>query len=210
MATERHKLMVPDVKAWRVWLEKNHSSSAGIWLVLAKKGTVKPTSLTYAGALEEALCFGWIDGQAHSGDDHTYTQGFTPRRTRSAWSKRNTGAAERLVAEGKMHASGIAEMDRAKADGRWEAAYAGPASIEVPAELAAALTAAPKAQAMFVTLNSQNRYAILYRIATAKRAETRARRVERFVEMLERGETIYPQKRALLADDEVSRRPRKK
>ena|SRR5487761_248009 len=210
MTGERETLMLPDVKAWRAWLERNHSKSVGIWLVLAKKGTLVPTSLTYAGALEEALCFGWIDGQAHGGDDETYTQGFTPRRTRSPWSKRNTGAAERLVAEGRMHAAGIAEMDRAKADGRWEAAYAGPASIEVSPELAAALAAAAKAQAMFATLNSQNRYAILYRIATAKRPQTRARRVEQFVAMLERGETIYPQKRAVLPADAVSPRPRKK
>lgn len=194
MTTERQTLVVPDVKAWRAWLAKNHSSSTGIWLVLAKKGTVKPTSLTYAAALEEALCFGWIDGQAHGGDDRTYSQGFTPRRKRSVWSRRNTGIAERLVDEARMHPSGIAEMERAKADGRWEAAYAGPAAIEVPPDLAEALSATPKAHAKFATLNSQNRYAVLYRIATAKRADTRARRIEQFVAMLARGETIYPQK----------------
>jgi len=192
--TERQELVFADVEAWRAWLEANHSSSDGIWLLLAKKGTVKPTSLTYAQALEEALCFGWIDGQARSADDATYSQGFTPRRKRSPWSKRNTGIAERLVAEGRMHESGIAEMERAKSDGRWEAAYAGPAAIEVPEELTAALAASPKARARFETLNSQNRYAILYRIATAKRTETRAKRVEQFVAMLARGETIYPQK----------------
>jgi uncharacterized protein YdeI (YjbR/CyaY-like superfamily) len=155
---------------------------------------MKPTSLSYSQALEEALCFGWIDGQARSRDAATFSQGFTPRRKRSPWSKRNTGTAERLVLEGRMHQAGSAEMDRAKADGRWEAAYAGPASIEVPPELAAALAANPKAQALFATLNSQNRYAILYRIATAKLAATRARRTTQFVEMLERGETFYPQK----------------
>lgn len=194
LATERQRLVLADVKAWRAWLEGNHSSSDGIWLVLAKKGTVKPTSLTYAQALEEALCFGWIDGQARSADEATYSQGFTPRRKRSPWSKRNTGAADRLVAEGRMHASGIAEIDRAKADGRWEAAYAGPANIEVPPELTAALAGSPNAKAKFGTLNSQNRYAILYRIAMAKRADTRAKRIEQFVAMLARGETIYPQK----------------
>ena len=157
-------------------------------------GTIEPTSLNYAQALEEALCFGWIDGQARSRDAATFTQGFSPRRKRSPWSKRNTGIAERLVLEGKMRESGAAEMDRAKADGRWEAAYSGPASIEVPPELTAALAASRKAKAKFATLNSQNRYAILYRIATAKRADTRARRIEQFVAMLERGETIYPQK----------------
>lgn len=183
-----------DIRGWRTWLEENHSSGSGVWLVLAKKGTLKPTSLTYLRALEEALCFGWIDGQARSGDEGTFTQSFTPRRKRSPWSKRNTGTAERLVAEGRMHASGTAEMDRAKADGRWEAAYAGPASIEVPPELTKALAANPKAKAKFATLSSQNRYAILYRIAAAKRPDTRARRIEQFVAMLGRGETIYPQK----------------
>jgi uncharacterized protein YdeI (YjbR/CyaY-like superfamily) len=191
---DREELVLADVKAWRAWLHEHHSRSAGIWLVLAKKGTVKPTSLTYAHALEEALCYGWIDGQARRGDDFTYSQGFTRRRRRSPWSKRNTGIAERLVLEGRMHKSGIAEMERAKSDGRWEAAYAGPAEIEVPPDLAAALSATPKALAMFDTLNSQNRYAVLYRIATAKRVDTRARRVGQFVAMLARGETVYPQK----------------
>jgi uncharacterized protein YdeI (YjbR/CyaY-like superfamily) len=194
LTTDREELVFADVHKWRAWLEKHYASSSGIWLVLAKKGTFKPTSLTYAEALEDALCFGWIDGQARSRDAGTFTQGFTPRRKRSPWSKRNTGTAERLVLEGRMHESGIAEMDRAKADGRWEAAYAGPASIEVPPELAAALAASRQAKAKFATLNSQNRYAILYRIATAKRAETRSKRIAKFVEMLERGETIYPQK----------------
>jgi uncharacterized protein YdeI (YjbR/CyaY-like superfamily) len=196
MATETPTLVIVDAKAWRDWLDEHHSEQAGVWLVLAKKGTVSPTSLTYAQALEEALCYGWIDGQARSGDDLTFIQRFTPRRRRSPWSKRNTGSAERLLSAGRMHPAGIAEIERAKADGRWEAAYAGPAAIEVSPELATALAAAPKAQAMFETLNSQNRYAILYRIATAKRADTRSQRIERFVAMLARGETIYPQKRA--------------
>ena len=165
--------------------------------MLAKKGTVKVTNLTYDQALEEALCYGWIDGQARRRDELTFVQRFTPRRRRSAWSKRNTGIAESLVSAGRMHAAGMAEMERAKADGRWAAAYAGPASIDVPPELAAELAATPKAQAMFGILNSQNRYAILYRIATAKRAETRAKRIEQFVAMLARGETIYPQKATL-------------
>jgi len=165
--------------------------------VLAKKGTESPTSLTYDKALEEALCHGWIDGQARRRDEATYRQRFTPRRRRSAWSKRNTDIAERLRAEGRMHPAGHAEVERAKADGRWDAAYAGPASIEVPPDLAKALAGEPKAQAMFETLNSQNRYAVLYRIATARRADTRARRIEQFVAMLTRGETIHPQKRTL-------------
>ena len=194
MADDTPELVVLDAKAWRVWLGKHHADSNGIFLVLAKKGTVSPTSLTYAMALEEALCFGWIDGQARSRDEHTFRQRFTPRRRRSVWSKRNTGLAERLQGEGRMHPAGVAEMERAKADGRWEAAYAGPATIEVPREFVVALSAKPKAKAMFANLNSQNRYAILYRIANAKRAETRARRIEQFVDMLARGETIYPQK----------------
>ena len=193
MAVESPELIVRDAAAWREWLGENHPDPDGVWLVLAKKGTEKPTSLTYDQALEEALCHGWIDGQARRRDEATYRQRFTPRRKRSAWSKRNTGIAERLRAEGRMHPAGHAEVERAKADGRWEAAYASPASIEVPPDLTEALAAEPKAQAMFETLNSQNRYAILYRIATAKRADTRARRIGEFVAMLARGETVHPQ-----------------
>jgi uncharacterized protein YdeI (YjbR/CyaY-like superfamily) len=196
MAIELPELIVRDAAAWRAWLANHHTDPSGVWLVLAKKGTEGPTSLTYAQALEEALCHGWIDGQAGRRDESTYRQRFTPRRRRSAWSKRNTGIAERLRAEGRMHPAGHAEVERAKADGRWDAAYAGPASIEVPPDLAEALAAEPKAQAMFETLNSQNRYAVLYRIATAKRADTRARRIEQFVAMLARGETVYPQGRS--------------
>jgi uncharacterized protein YdeI (YjbR/CyaY-like superfamily) len=195
MADELPELVVRDAAAWRTWLAGHHADPVGVWLVLAKKGTEKPTSLTYDQALEEALCHGWIDGQAGRRDDATYRQRFTPRRRRSAWSKRNTGIAERLIAEDRMRPAGHAEVERAKADGRWKAAYAGPASMEVPADLAEALAAEPKAQAMFEGLNSQNRYAILYRIATAKRAETRARKIEQFVAMLSRGETVHPQKR---------------
>jgi uncharacterized protein YdeI (YjbR/CyaY-like superfamily) len=196
MAVELPELIVPDARAWRAWLAEHHADPAGVWLVLAKKGTEKPTRLTYDEALDEALCHGWIDGQARRRDEATYRQRFTPRRRRSAWSKRNTGIVERLRAEGRMHSAGHAEVERAKADGRWDAAYAGPASIEVPPDLAEALAAEPRAQAMFETLNSQNRYAVLYRIATAKRADTRARRIEQFVAMLVRGETIHPQKRS--------------
>jgi uncharacterized protein YdeI (YjbR/CyaY-like superfamily) len=193
MAVELPELIIRDAAAWRAWLAKNHTDPSGVWLVLAKKGTEQPTSLTYDQALEEALCHGWIDGQAARRDEATYRQRFTPRRRGSAWSKRNTGIAERLQAEGRMHPAGHAEVERAKADGRWDAAYAGPASIEVPADLAEALAAEPKAGEMFETLNSQNRYAILYRIATAKRADTRARRIDQFVAMLSRGETVYQQ-----------------
>ena len=193
MPVELPELVVRDRAAWRRWLGSHHAESRGVWLVLAKKGTTKPTRLSYDQALEEALCHGWIDGQAGRRDERTYKQRFTPRRRRSAWSKRNTDRAERLLAEGRMHPAGIAEVERARADGRWEAAYGGSAEIEVPQELAAALAAEPRAQAMFEALSGQNRYAILYRLATAKRADTRARRLEQFVGMLARGETIYPQ-----------------
>ena len=195
MADELPELVVRDAAAWRTWLAGNHADPVGVWLVLAKKGTEKPTSLTYDQALEEALCHGWIDGQAGRRDEATYRQRFTPRRRRSAWSKRNTGIAERLIAEDRMRPAGHAEVERAKADGRWEAAYSGPATMEVPSDLAEALAAEPKAQAMFEGLNSQSRYAILYRIATAKRADTRARKIEQFVAMLSRGETVHPTKR---------------
>ena len=196
--------------AWRAWLGKHHSNSGGVWLVLAKKGTAKPTSLTHSEALDEALCHGWIDGQGRGRDDVTTFLRFTPRRQRSVWSKRNTEIIDRLLSDGRMHPAGIAEVERAKADGRWDAAYAGPASIEVPPELAAALSAEPKAGAMFRTLNGVNRYAILYRIATAKRAETRAQRIDRFVAMLARGETIYPQRSTRAADQKRSGGQRQK
>jgi uncharacterized protein YdeI (YjbR/CyaY-like superfamily) len=193
MAAEPQELIVRDATAWRAWLAEHHAEQAGVWLVLAKKGTEKPTSLTYDQALVEALCHGWIDGQVRRRNETTYRQRFTPRRRRSSWSKRNTEIAEQLLAEGRMHAAGIAEIERAKGDGRWDAAYAGPATMKVPADLAAALAAEPKAQATFESLNRQNRYAILYRIETAKRADTRARRIAGFVAMLARGETIHPQ-----------------
>ncbi len=164
--------------------------------VLAKKGTFRSTTtLNHDQALEEALCHGWIDGQLRRRDSGTYNQRFSRRRPRSAWSRRNIDMAERLLAEGRMHSAGVAELERARADGRAEAAYAGSASIEVPPDLEAALAAEPNAHAMFEKLSRQNRYAILYRIGTAKRAETRERRIKAFVEMLSRGETIYPQER---------------
>jgi uncharacterized protein YdeI (YjbR/CyaY-like superfamily) len=195
MADEPLELTVADAAAWRQWLGEHHESSAGVWLVLARQGTTHPTSLTYDQALDEALCHGWIDGQARRRDDATYRQRFTPRRARSPWSRRNVGIVERLWREGRMHPAGMAEVERAKADGRWDGAHAGPASMEVPADLAAALAEQPRAQAMFDILTSQNRYAVLYRIASAKRSDTRARRIESFVAMLARGETVYPQKR---------------
>ncbi|MFF0311877.1 YdeI family protein [Streptosporangium sp. NPDC004379] len=168
-----------------------------MWLVLAKRNTTRPTSLTYDQALDEALCHGWIDGRLRRRDEITFCRRFTPRGRRSPWSARNVSIVTRLIGEGRMHPAGMTEVERAKADGRWEAAYAGQAGIEVPADLAAALAAKPQAQAMFDILTSQNRYAVLYRITNAKRAETRARRITRLVDMLARGEAIHPQKRAL-------------
>jgi len=197
MADELPALTVADAAAWRDWLGQHHESPDGVWLVIAKKGTTGPTSLTRDQALDEALCHGWIDGQARRRDESTYLQRFTPRRARSPWSKRNVGIVTRLATEGRMHPAGLAEVERAKGDGRWDAAYAGPATIEMPEELAAALTAEPRAKAMFGILTSQNRYAVLYRIASAKRPDTRARRIDQFVAMLSRGETVYPQKRKL-------------
>lgn len=191
------ELVASDAGAWREWLAGPGAGSTGVWLILAKKGTITPTRLTYDEALEEALSHGWIDGQRQRRDDATYIQLFTPRRRRSAWSKRNTVIAERLVSEGRMRASGLAEIERAKSDGRWQAAYHGQATIEVPDDLVAALNAEPAAKAMFAILSAPNRYAVLYRIQDAKRPETRARRIEQFVAMLARGETIYAQRTIL-------------
>jgi uncharacterized protein YdeI (YjbR/CyaY-like superfamily) len=197
MAADIPELIVPAALAWRRWLAVNHAAPDGVWLVLAKKGTTVPTSLTYAQAVDEALCHGWIDGQAAPRDETTYRQRFTPRRARSRWSARNVGIISRLRAEGRMHPAGEAEVERAQGDGRWETAYAGAASSEVPPDLAAALITQPRAQAMFGILTSQNRYAILFRISDAKLPATRARRVNQFVAMLTRGESVYPQKRTL-------------
>jgi uncharacterized protein YdeI (YjbR/CyaY-like superfamily) len=195
MAEEPPVLTVPDAAGWRAWLGEHHADHSAVWLVLAKRGITEPTSLTYEQALEEALCHGWIDGQVRGGDARTYRQRFTPRRARSRWSAGNVGLVDRLIAEGRMHAAGLAAVERAKADGGWAAAYAGPATVEVPPDLSAALRANPDAQAMFDTLTSQNRFAILHRIHGTRRAETRARRIEQFVAMLARGDTVHPQKR---------------
>jgi uncharacterized protein YdeI (YjbR/CyaY-like superfamily) len=192
-AVEHLELMVADAAAWRTWLTGNHAKSPGVQLVLAKKGTTHPTTLSYDEALDEAICFGWIDGQLRRRDGTTFLRRFTPRTARSSWSRRNVAIAERLSASGRMHRSGDDEVRRAKADGRWEAAYAGQRGAAVPDDLARALAADPRAQAMFHTLTAGNRYSIVHRIESAKKVETRARRVEQFVEMLARGETIHPQ-----------------
>ncbi|HEV7677550.1 MAG TPA: YdeI/OmpD-associated family protein [Candidatus Dormibacteraeota bacterium] len=196
MSDDPPELTVADAAAWRTWLGAHHSTSTGVWLVLAKKGTTAPTSLTYDEALDEALCHGWIDGQRKPRDAGTFRQRFTQRRATSAWSQRNVGIAERLLGDGRVHAAGVRAIESAKADGRWAAAYAGQAGIQIPPDFAAALQDEPTARAMFDRLSKQNRFAVLYRIAAAKRAETRAARIEHFVAMLARGETIHPQKRA--------------
>ena len=199
MGVELPELIVPDGPAWRAWLGANHEQPTGVWLALAKKGVTRPTSLTYSGALDEALCFGWIDGQIKGGDERTFRQRFTPRRPRSRWSARNVSHVERLIGERRMHAAGIAAVEAAKADGRWDAAYEGQATIEVPPDLAAALAREPRARAVFDVLTSQNRYAILYRLANTG-AAGRTRQIERFVSMLADGQTPHPQRRGLPED----------
>jgi uncharacterized protein YdeI (YjbR/CyaY-like superfamily) len=173
-----------DVAAWREWLDTHEATSDGIWLMLAKKGTVSPTSLTYAQALDEALCSGWIDGQKRSHDAATFVERFTPRRARSLWSMRNVEHVERLLDEGRMRPRGQQEIDRAKSDGRWERAYAGSATVEVPDDLAAALHAAPAAQANFEALNSQGRYSVLHPLITAPNEDARLRRLQKVMARL--------------------------
>jgi uncharacterized protein YdeI (YjbR/CyaY-like superfamily) len=197
VAADLPELIVADARAWRRWLGSHHDGSDGVWLVLAKKGKPGPTSLSYTEALDEALCHGWIDGQNKRRDEATYRQRFTPRRARSAWSQRNVAHIERLRGEGRMHPSGERAVAAAQADGRWDAAYAGQSEMGVPDDLAAALASEPRALAMFEILTRQNRYAVLLRIDRAKRSDTRARRIQHFVAMLARGETVYPQRRAL-------------
>ena len=175
---------------WARWLSKHAGDEDGVWLKFAKKGS-GVTTVTYAEALEVALCHGWIDSQVKTFDERYYQQRFTPRRKRSKWSKINRDAAERLIAAGKMKPAGLEQVELAKADGRWEAAYAGPAAATVPDDFERALARNKKARELFATLSKQNRYAIIYRIEDAKRPETRERRIAQFVEMLARGETIH-------------------
>jgi uncharacterized protein YdeI (YjbR/CyaY-like superfamily) len=181
----------PTATAWHAWLAENHASASGIWLMIAKKAAPTGT-LSYADALDEALCFGWIDAQTRGRDEHYWLKRFTPRKRGSRWSKINTQKAEALVAAGRMEPAGLAEMESARSDGRWLAAYAGPRSITVPDDLAAALAANPAAADFFATLTSINRYAILYRIGTVKRPETRARKIAQYVQMLAEHKTLHP------------------
>lgn len=179
-----------DQAAFREWLRGNASTAPGVWLKLAKKGSVH-TTVTYAEAVEAALCFGWIDSQARRLDDDFRLQRFTPRRARSPWSKRNREAVESLIERGLMEPPGLAAVEAAKSDGRWERAYAGPKDAQVPQDFADALAANPVAEAFFATLDSRNRFAALYRLQDAKRPETRARRIATFVEQFAEGRKFY-------------------
>jgi len=181
------------VAAWERWLSKHHSTSDGVWMLLPKVGS-GVRGITYPQALEVALCFGWIDGQKKGIDEHHWMQRFTPRRARSLWSKINCSKAQALIEAGRMQPAGLAEVERARADGRWDAAYDGARQAAVPPDLQAAFDAAPQAAAFFTTLDGANRYAVLWRIATAKKPETRAQRIEKLTAMLARGEVIHPRR----------------
>lgn len=178
-------------RAWAVWLDEHHAETAGLWLKIAKKESGIP-SVTYAEALESALCYGWIDGQKRAFDGQYWLQRFTPRRPKSIWSRVNRDKATALIAEGRMQAAGLQQVELAKGDGRWEAAYHSQRTMEIPDDFARALDNAPKAREFFGMLDSANRYAILWRIQTAKKSETRAARIETFIAMLAKGEKIHP------------------
>ncbi len=179
-----------NAKAFEAWLRKHHAASDGLWLQIAKKG-VEPPSVTYAEAVEIALCWGWIDGQKKGLDERHFLQRFTPRRARSIWSKINVAKVAALIEAGRMQPPGHAQVEAAKADGRWAQAYDGARTSSVPDDLQAALDATPAAGAFFATLNASNRYAVTWRVQTAVKPETRAKRIAQLVEMLARGETVH-------------------
>lgn len=176
---------------WRAWLEEHHAEPSGVWLKVAKKES-GISSVTYAEALEIALCYGWIDGQKRAFDDRFWLQKFTPRRPKSIWSRVNRDKATALIAEGKMRPAGLRQVELAQRDGRWDAAYSSQRTITVPDDFQIALDTNPEAREFFGTLDSANRYAILWRIQTAKKPETRAARITTFIEMLSKGEKIHP------------------
>lgn len=182
--------MFPDGPALEAWLKENHAKSPGLWLNFAKKNA-SLKSVYYAEALEIALCYGWIDGQVKSLNEESYLHKFTPRKPRSTWSKINRVKVEKLIEAGRMQPPGLAEVERAKADGRWERAYDSPATAKMPDDLAAELTKNRQAANFYETLNSANRYAILWRLQTAKKPETRQARMEKILAMLERGERFH-------------------
>ena len=181
----------PRQKDWELWLRKNHAAISGVWLRIAKQSSSNP-SVTYKEALDAALCHGWIDGQKQKDSEHTWLQRFTPRGKKSIWSKINREKAMALVKSGQMQPAGMQEMERAKSDGRWDAAYDSSSTSTIPPDLQAAFDKNTRAHAFFKTLDRANRYAVLFRIQTAKKAETRARKIEQFVQMLERQEKIHP------------------
>jgi uncharacterized protein YdeI (YjbR/CyaY-like superfamily) len=193
--SEKEILYFTDQDGWRDWLATNFARTEGVRLKLRRKASTLP-GVDYMEALEVALCFGWIDGQTNSLDDDFHLQVFSPRRSRSTWSQVNRDRVTRLIAEGRMQPPGLAQIEAAKADGRWDAAYARQSETVVPDDLRQAIDASPSASAMFATLSSQNRFAIVFRTNGVKRAETRAAKIAGYVAMLERGETIYPQKPA--------------
>ena len=188
-STELPILPFESKKKFADWLTKNHDKSAGLWVKIAKKASGIST-VTYAEALDVALCYGWIDGQKGSFDEQYFLQKFTPRRAKSIWSKINVGHVERLIASGEMKPSGLKAVEAAKQDGRWAAAYSSQGNIEVPADFQSALNKNKKAKAFFETLSGSKRYSFLFRITTAKKAETREKRIRQFVEMLSKGETL--------------------
>ncbi len=183
-------MLFKNAQAFERWLKTHHATSDGLWLKIAKRGADEP-SVTYPEAVEIALCWGWIDGQKKGLDDQHFLQRFTPRRARSVWSKINVDKVAALIEVGRMQAPGYAQIEAAKADGRWAKAYDGARTSAVPEDLLAALEAEPKAKAFFATINAANRYAVLWRIQTAVKPETRARRIEQLVAMLARGEVIH-------------------
>ncbi|HZH02744.1 MAG TPA: YdeI/OmpD-associated family protein [Myxococcaceae bacterium] len=184
----------PGPQAWHAWLQRHHATSPGVWLALAKKGSGVP-SVTYAQAIEVALAWGWIDGQKQKLSDEAWLQRFTPRTARSPWSKINRGKAAALIESGKMEAPGLAEVERARRDGRWDAAYDSAKVASVPRDLEDALAANSRAAAFFEGIDAANRYAVLWRVQTAKRPETRAKRIALYVAMCERGETLHSPKK---------------
>ena len=178
-------------EAWEQWLAENHESSSGIWMRISKV-TAQIRSITYDEALDAALCYGWIDGRKRALDDQSWLQKFTPRRPRSIWSQRNTEHIERLTTAGRMTPLGLVQVEAAKRDGRWQRAYAPPSAIQIPEDFLAELNKLPKAKAFFETLNKRNTFPVAYRLQSAKRPETRQRRMNEILAMLERGEKFYP------------------
>jgi len=183
-------LLFDNQSTWRNWLEENHKQTQGIWLKLAKKSSGK-TSISYADALEEALCYGWIDGQKQTYNNEYWLQRFSPRGSKSIWSKVNVAKAEVLIKSGKMQSSGLSAVESAKKDGRWKTAYDSPSTSTVPEDFQAALDSHPKAKQFFETLNRANVYAFCWRVQTAKKTETRQARIEKFIDMLNKGEKFH-------------------